>query len=69
MFQGIYTFDRENSSMQVDTLCVHVGRDGYITGIRGKDTPNPGPEFIEKYKAYPAKIKDAPQDFEVRSSS
>lgn len=39
-------------------------------------TPNPGPEFIEKYKTYlatfgydPAKIKDTPQDCEVMSSS
>jgi hypothetical protein len=35
-------------------------------------TPDPGPEFIEKYKAYlanigydPSKIKDTPQDCEV----
>ncbi|KAL2453475.1 chloroplastic lipocalin [Abeliophyllum distichum] len=35
-------------------------------------TPNPGPEFIEKYKSYladfgydPSKIKDTPQDCEV----
>lgn len=39
-------------------------------------TPNPGPEFIEKYKTYladfgydPSKIKDTPQDCEVMSSS
>lgn len=39
-------------------------------------TPNPGPEFIEKYKAYlanlgydPNKIKDTPQDCEVMSNS
>lgn len=37
-------------------------------------TPNPGPEFIEKYKSYaanfgydPTKIKDTPQDCEVSS--
>ncbi|KAM0868373.1 hypothetical protein ACQ4PT_041364 [Festuca glaucescens] len=37
-------------------------------------TPNPGPEFIEKYKSYaanfgydPSKIKDTPQDCEVSS--
>ena len=39
-------------------------------------TPNPGPAFIEKYKAYlanfgydPSKIKDTPQDCEVMSNS
>ncbi|KAF3453499.1 hypothetical protein FNV43_RR03939 [Rhamnella rubrinervis] len=39
-------------------------------------TPNPGPEFIEKYKSYlanfgydPSKIKDTPQDCEVLSDS
>ncbi|KAL5214551.1 hypothetical protein ABZP36_003703 [Zizania latifolia] len=38
-------------------------------------TPNPGPEFIEKYRAYaanfgydPSKIKDTPQDCESMSS-
>lgn len=38
-------------------------------------TPNPGPEFIEKYKSYlanfgydPSKIKDTPQDCDVSSS-
>ncbi|EEF39429.1 protein with unknown function [Ricinus communis] len=38
--------------------------------------PDPGPEFIEKYKAYlanfgydPSKIKDTPQDCEVMSNS
>jgi hypothetical protein len=38
-------------------------------------TPNPGPEFIEKYKSYvanfgydPNKIKDTPQDCETMSS-
>ncbi|KAI4306067.1 hypothetical protein L6164_029378 [Bauhinia variegata] len=141
--QGVYTFDREKSSIQVDTFCVHGGPDGYITGIRGKvqclqeqdlqknetelekqemikekcylrfptlpfipkepydviatdydnfslvsgakdrsfiqiysRTPDPGPEFIEKYKAYlanygydPNKIKDTPQDCEVKSNS
>ncbi|KAI4308034.1 hypothetical protein L6164_031153 [Bauhinia variegata] len=141
--QGVYTFDKENPSIQVDTFCVHGGPDGYITGIRGrvqclpeeeleknetelekqemirekcylrfptlpfipkepydviatdydnfslvsgaKDTsfiqiysrtPTPGPEFIEKYKAYladfgydPNKIKDTPQDCEVKSNS
>lgn len=34
--QGVYTFDMENPSIQVDTFCVHGGPDGYITGIRGK---------------------------------
>nr|ACJ84964.1 unknown [Medicago truncatula]AFK44392.1 unknown [Medicago truncatula] len=39
-------------------------------------TPNPGPEFIEKYKTYlsdygynPSEIKDTPQDCEVMSNS
>ncbi|XP_054796656.1 chloroplastic lipocalin isoform X2 [Prosopis cineraria] len=141
--QGLYTFDRETPSIQVDTFCVHGRPDGFITGIRGrvqclseedlekketelekqdmikekcylrfptlpfipkepydviatdydnfslvsgaKDrsfiqiysrTAEPGPEFIEKYKAYlenfgydPSKIKDTPQDCEVMSNS
>lgn len=141
--QGVYTFDMEAPSIQVDTFCIHGGPDGYITGIRGrvqcipeeeleqketdlekqemikekcylrfptlpfipkepydviatdyntyslvsgaKDrgfiqiysrTPNPGPEFIEKYKSYlakfgydPKKIKDTPQDCEVMTDS
>lgn len=33
--QGVYTFDKEKSAIQVDTFCVHGGPDGYITGIRG----------------------------------
>ncbi|PHT52759.1 hypothetical protein CQW23_07221 [Capsicum baccatum] len=39
-------------------------------------TPDPGPKFIEKYKNYlgslgydPSKIKDTPQDCEVKSTS
>ncbi|KAK8706059.1 hypothetical protein V6N13_049637 [Hibiscus sabdariffa] len=39
-------------------------------------TPNPGPEFIDKYKSYlanfgydPSKIKDTPQDCQVMSNS
>lgn len=39
-------------------------------------TPNPGPEFIEKYKAYladfgydPNKIRDTPQDCQVMSNT
>lgn len=141
--QGVYTFDMEAPSIQVDTFCIHGGPDGYITGIRGKvqclseedlektesdlerqemikqkcylrfptlpfipkepydviatdydnfsivsgakdksfvqiysRTPDPGPEFIEKYKAYlanygydPSKIRDTPQDCEVMSNS
>ncbi|KAK7320398.1 hypothetical protein VNO77_29830 [Canavalia gladiata] len=140
--QGVYTFDRENPSIQVDTFCVHGGPNGFITGIRGKvqclsedleknetqlenqemikekcflrfptlpfipkepydviatdydnfalvsgakdksfiqiysRTPNPGPEFIKKYKSYlqnfgydSNKIKDTPQDCEVMSNS
>ncbi|EHA8587095.1 putative Chloroplastic lipocalin [Cocos nucifera] len=34
--QGIYMFDAQTLSIQVDTFCVHGGPDGYITGIRGK---------------------------------
>ncbi|XP_058220033.1 chloroplastic lipocalin [Rhododendron vialii] len=141
--QGIYTFDMNAPSIQVDTFCVHGGPDGYITGIRGKvqclpeedveknetelekqemikgkcylrfptlpfipkepydviatdydnfalvsgakdrsfvqiysRTPDPGPEFTEKYKDYlasfgydPSKIKDTPQDCQVMSDS
>ncbi|XP_062077762.1 chloroplastic lipocalin [Humulus lupulus] len=141
--QGVYTFDMEAPSIQVDTFCVHGDPDGYITGIRGKvqclsendleqnetdlekqemikekcylrfptlpfipkepydviatdyynfalvsgakdrsfiqiysRTPNPGPQFIEKYKSYlanfgydPSKIKDTPQDCQVMSNS
>lgn len=33
--QGIYTFDAQSPSIQVDTFCIHGGPDGYITGIRG----------------------------------
>ncbi|KAL5978481.1 hypothetical protein ACLOJK_029598 [Asimina triloba] len=33
--QGVYTFNAEAPSIQVDTFCVHGGPDGYITGIRG----------------------------------
>lgn len=36
IFQGVYTFDREAPSIQVDTFCVHGGPGGFITGIRGK---------------------------------
>lgn len=35
-FQGIYSFDPETLSIQVDTFCVHGSPDGFITGIRGK---------------------------------
>lgn len=140
--QGVYSFDPESASIEVDTFCVHGGPDGYITGIRGKvqclteedkekaetdlemqemikgkcflrfptlpfipkepydviatdyDTfalvsgakdksfiqiysrePNPGADFINKYKSYladfgydPNKIKDTPQDCEAMSS-
>ncbi|KAF5197496.1 Chloroplastic lipocalin like [Thalictrum thalictroides] len=34
--QGVYTYDPDVPSIQVDTFCVHGGPDGYITGIRGK---------------------------------
>lgn len=33
--QGLYTFDAQSPSIQVDTFCIHGGPDGYITGIRG----------------------------------
>ncbi|KAF8409526.1 hypothetical protein HHK36_005603 [Tetracentron sinense] len=33
--QGLYTFNAEAPSIQVDTFCIHGGPDGYITGIRG----------------------------------
>lgn len=32
----MYTFNKDEPSIQVDTFCVHGGPDGYITGIRGK---------------------------------
>ncbi|KAH0460709.1 hypothetical protein IEQ34_011372 [Dendrobium chrysotoxum] len=141
--QGVYSFDAETLSIQVDTFCVHGGPDGYITGIRGKvqclslenmekaetdlemkevirekcflrfptlpfipkepydviatdydnfalvsgakdksfvqiysRRPDPGPDFINKYKSYladlgydPNKIKDTPQDCQVMSSA
>ncbi|KAH0452587.1 hypothetical protein IEQ34_019886 [Dendrobium chrysotoxum] len=34
--QGVSFFDVETFSIQVDAFWVHGGRDGYITGIRGK---------------------------------
>lgn len=34
--QGLYTYDPNIPSIQVDTFCVHGSPDGYITGIRGK---------------------------------
>ncbi|XP_028551805.1 chloroplastic lipocalin [Dendrobium catenatum] len=141
--QGVYSFDAETLSIQVDTFCVHGGPDGYITGIRGKvqclslenmekaetdlemtemikekcflrfptlpfipkepydviatdydnfalvsgakdrsfvqiysRRPDPGADFINKYKLYladlgydPNKIKDTPQDCQVMSSA
>lgn len=35
-FQGVYTFDTQTPSIQVDTFCVHGGPDGFVTGIRGR---------------------------------
>ncbi|KAI0507502.1 hypothetical protein KFK09_013627 [Dendrobium nobile] len=141
--QGVYSFDAETLSIQVDTFCVHGGPDGYITGIRGKvqclslesmekaetdlemtemikekcflrfptlpfipkepydviatdydnfalvsgakdksfvqiysRRPDPGADFINKYKSYladlgydPNTIKDTPQDCQVMSSA
>ncbi|OWM81260.1 hypothetical protein CDL15_Pgr007298 [Punica granatum] len=46
--QGIYTFNMETPSIQVDTFCVHGGPDGYITGIRGNVQCLPGEELEEK---------------------
>ncbi|KAI4390097.1 hypothetical protein MLD38_002245 [Melastoma candidum] len=43
--QGVYSFDMEAPSIQVDTFCVHGGPDGYITGIRGKVQCLPGEEL------------------------
>lgn len=43
--QGVYSFDMEMPSIQVDTFCVHGGPDGYITGIRGKVQCLPGEEL------------------------
>ncbi|KAL5707565.1 hypothetical protein ACHQM5_018455 [Ranunculus cassubicifolius] len=33
--QGVYTYNPDIPSIQVDTICVHGSPDGYITGIRG----------------------------------
>lgn len=43
--QGVYTFDMNAPSIQVDTFCVHGGPDGYITGIRGKVQCVPGKDL------------------------
>ncbi|KAF8021804.1 hypothetical protein BT93_G2059 [Corymbia citriodora subsp. variegata] len=46
--QGVYTFNMEAPSIQVDTFCIHGGPDGYITGIRGKVQCIPEEELEEK---------------------
>eukprot|EP00246_Nothoceros_aenigmaticus_P002989 TRINITY_DN13916_c0_g1_i1.p1 TRINITY_DN13916_c0_g1~~TRINITY_DN13916_c0_g1_i1.p1 ORF type:complete len:239 (-),score=19.80 TRINITY_DN13916_c0_g1_i1:156-839(-) len=34
--QGVYTFDADKNSIEVDTFCFHGSPKGYMTGIRGK---------------------------------
>ncbi|KAK4793959.1 hypothetical protein SAY86_011953 [Trapa natans] len=46
--QGIYTFNMETPSIQVDTFCVHGSPDGYITGIRGRVQCLPEEELEQK---------------------
>lgn len=46
--QGVYTFNMETPSIQVDTFCVHGGPDGYITGIRGRVQCLPEEELGQK---------------------
>ncbi|KAF5730564.1 hypothetical protein HS088_TW19G00155 [Tripterygium wilfordii] len=66
-----------------DVIATDYDNFALVSGAKDKSfiqiysrTPNPGPEFIEKYKAYladfgydPSKIKDTPQDCEVMSNS
>ncbi|CAI9755008.1 unnamed protein product [Fraxinus pennsylvanica] len=66
-----------------DVIATDYDNYALVSGAKDKSfiqiysrTPNPGPEFIEKYKSYlanfgydPSKIKDTPQDCEVMSSS
>ncbi|URE01573.1 Lipocalin-like domain [Musa troglodytarum] len=66
-----------------DVIATDYDNFSLVSGAKDKSfiqiysrTPNPGPEFVEKYKTYlesfgydPAKIKDTPQDCEVMSNS
>ncbi|XVF03924.1 hypothetical protein REPUB_Repub05bG0035500 [Reevesia pubescens] len=66
-----------------DVIATDYDNFSLVYGSKGRSfiqiysrTPNPGHEFIEKYKAYlanfgydPSKIKDAPQDCQVMSNS
>nr|GLL17706.1 chloroplastic lipocalin [Ipomoea trifida] len=66
-----------------DVIATDYDNFAIVSGAKDKSfvqiysrTPDPGPEFIEKYKAYladfgydPSKIKDTPQDCEVMSNS
>ncbi|CAK7338425.1 unnamed protein product [Dovyalis caffra] len=66
-----------------DVIATDYDNFALVSGAKDKSfvqiysrTPNPGPAFIEKYKAYladfgydPSKIKDTPQDCEVMSNS
>ncbi|XP_020109929.1 chloroplastic lipocalin isoform X2 [Ananas comosus] len=66
-----------------DVIATDYDNFALVSGAKDKSfiqiysrTPNPGPEFIEKYKSYlamlgydPSEIKDTPQDCEVMSSS
>lgn len=66
-----------------DVIATDYDNYALVSGAKDKSfiqiysrTPNPGPEFIEKYKSYlanfgydPSKIKDTPQDCEVISNS
>ncbi|KAK6774191.1 hypothetical protein RDI58_029430 [Solanum bulbocastanum] len=66
-----------------DVIATDYDNFAVVSGAKDKSfvqiysrTPNPGPEFIEKYKNYlasfgydPSKIKDTPQDCEVKTTS
>lgn len=66
-----------------DVIATDYDNYALVSGAKDKSfiqiysrTPNPGPEFIEKYKSSlaefgydPSKIKDTPQDCEVMSNS
>ncbi|XP_078175768.1 chloroplastic lipocalin [Carex rostrata] len=65
-----------------DVIATDYDNFALVSGAKDKNfvqiysrTPNPGPEFIEKYKTYlanfgydPSEIKDTPQDCDVSSS-
>ncbi|KAL8470017.1 hypothetical protein ACS0TY_032764 [Phlomoides rotata] len=66
-----------------DVIATDYDNYALVSGAKDKSfiqiysrTPNPGPEFIDKYKSYladfgydPSKIKDTPQDCEVKTNS